>query len=113
MSKKLTGNGLWESSRMMLPEHKEQLLAYRHDMKRKSKPLLDEQRVEELSQLVSEAVRNNREVIITVFNQYKDTVIIGRIQKIDLLLKRVKVLNTNDYTWIELRDLLNIEITNH
>ncbi|WP_055107605.1 hypothetical protein [Paenibacillus ihumii] len=24
MSKKLTGNGLWESSRMMLPQHKEQ-----------------------------------------------------------------------------------------
>lgn len=31
MSKKLAGNGLWESSRMMLPEHKEQLLAYRND----------------------------------------------------------------------------------
>lgn len=28
-SKKLTGNGRWESSRMMLPEHREQLLALR------------------------------------------------------------------------------------
>lgn len=27
MSKKLEGNGLWESSRMMLPQHKEQSLA--------------------------------------------------------------------------------------
>jgi hypothetical protein len=27
MSKKLTGNGLWESSRMMLPQHKEAAIA--------------------------------------------------------------------------------------
>jgi hypothetical protein len=30
MSKKLENNGLWESSRMMLPEHKEALLAHRN-----------------------------------------------------------------------------------
>ncbi|MBW7473156.1 hypothetical protein K0T92_00200 [Paenibacillus oenotherae] len=29
MSKKLKGNGLWESSRMMLPEHREQLIKHR------------------------------------------------------------------------------------
>ncbi|MFD3258651.1 hypothetical protein ACE3MQ_08595 [Paenibacillus lentus] len=29
MSKKLAGNGLWESSRMMLPQHKEQSLSTR------------------------------------------------------------------------------------
>ncbi|WP_110932294.1 hypothetical protein [Paenibacillus bouchesdurhonensis] len=31
MSKKLTGNGLWESSRMMLPQHKEQSVSIRHE----------------------------------------------------------------------------------
>ncbi|MCQ6558135.1 hypothetical protein [Paenibacillus mendelii] len=31
MSKKLEGNGLWESSRMMLPEHREQLLKLRRE----------------------------------------------------------------------------------
>ena len=30
MSKKLENNGLWESSRMMLPEHREALLKHRH-----------------------------------------------------------------------------------
>lgn len=30
MSKKLEGNGRWESSRMMLPEHREQYLSRRH-----------------------------------------------------------------------------------
>lgn len=31
MSKKLTGNGLWESSRMMLPQHKEQSVSMRRE----------------------------------------------------------------------------------
>jgi len=35
MSKKLEGNGLWESSRMMLPQHKEQALSLQN-----SKPSL-------------------------------------------------------------------------
>jgi len=32
MSKKLEGNGLWESSRMMLPQHKEQSMSIQNDM---------------------------------------------------------------------------------
>ncbi|GIP32979.1 hypothetical protein J2TS4_21890 [Paenibacillus sp. J2TS4] len=69
--------------------------------------------MEELSQLLSETFENDREVIITVFNQYKDTVITGKIRNMDVYLKRVKVLTANDYTWIELYDLLNIEINNN
>lgn len=41
MSKKLTGNGLWESSRMMLPEHREQFLEQRRSLKKHEKPSLD------------------------------------------------------------------------
>ncbi|MDT2241397.1 hypothetical protein P7H22_15005 [Paenibacillus larvae] len=40
MSKKLTGNGLWESSRMMLPEHREQLLEQRRELKNMQSPYL-------------------------------------------------------------------------
>ncbi|GKS12914.1 hypothetical protein YDYSY3_39140 [Paenibacillus chitinolyticus] len=36
MSKKLTGNGLWESSRMLLPQHKEQALMMERGMPRQS-----------------------------------------------------------------------------
>lgn len=37
------GNVLWESSRMFLPEHREQLLARRKEKERVEKPILDEQ----------------------------------------------------------------------
>lgn len=38
MSKKLSGNGLWESSRMMLPEHKERLISHRKEGNERAVP---------------------------------------------------------------------------
>ncbi|WCR29178.1 hypothetical protein L3476_10905 [Paenibacillus thiaminolyticus] len=38
MSKKLQKNGLWESSRMMLPQHKEALLNRRLDLDQPAQP---------------------------------------------------------------------------
>lgn len=40
MSKKLEGNGLWESSRMMLPEHREQLLKHRRESAGEPQPVI-------------------------------------------------------------------------
>ncbi len=47
MSKKLQGNGLWESSRMMLPEHKETIIQHRYEFGRRSRPTIDEQELNE------------------------------------------------------------------
>lgn len=44
--KKLEGNGLWESNRMMLPEHKEAIIRQQHEEGRKAKPTPDSQELE-------------------------------------------------------------------
>lgn len=109
---KLTPNQnlLWEGSRMMLPEHREQILEQQKQKKKKERPILDEHKLEELSQFISEAIENNQEVSITVFNPYKDMIIIGSIKKVDLYMKRVKVLDeAGDDMWIKLCDVINIE----
>jgi hypothetical protein len=41
MGKKLEGNGLWESSRMMLPEHKSRIRKNERETQRRIKPVLD------------------------------------------------------------------------
>ncbi|MET3207228.1 UNVERIFIED_CONTAM: hypothetical protein ABIC26_000162 [Paenibacillus sp. PvR008] len=38
MSKKLEGNGIWESSRIIIPEHKEAYLRLMKDRQRRGKP---------------------------------------------------------------------------
>ncbi|MFK4302332.1 hypothetical protein ABH892_002436 [Paenibacillus sp. RC254] len=45
MGKKLEGNGIWESSRIIIPEHKEAYLKLMKDRQRRGKPELDDQEV--------------------------------------------------------------------
>ncbi|MEJ1715192.1 YolD-like family protein, partial [Escherichia coli] len=42
MSQKLQGNGIWESSRMMLPPHRERIIDNQKLHKKKTKPILHE-----------------------------------------------------------------------
>lgn len=109
MSKKLTGNGLWESSRMMLPEHKEQLLQFRHDMKRKAKPMLDEQTVELLSQHISAAIANDQDVKLTLYDPFKTVTICGKIKKVDPLQGRLQIVGEDHATWVLWGDIVHIE----
>jgi hypothetical protein len=104
------GNKLFVGSRMILPEHKERIREHRQEITKKTRPSLDEQRIEQYSQMISEAVENDVGVTITVFGPYREDSITGKIQKIDLELKRIRVLCDEDYTWIKFEDIINIDI---
>ncbi|MBO8172582.1 MAG: YolD-like family protein [Bacillaceae bacterium] len=66
------GNLLWESSRMMLPEHREQLLEKRRNERwQEENPHVepDEQELERMHVRLSRAVEENRPVTLTVWNR--------------------------------------------
>lgn len=50
MGKKLQGNGLFESSRMILPEHAARIRQHYVEETRRSKPVLDSQEIEQIEQ---------------------------------------------------------------
>jgi hypothetical protein len=52
VSKKLELNGLWESSRMMLPQHKEAAIK-RKESQRILRPIRDEQEIQNISAVLS------------------------------------------------------------
>lgn len=45
----------WESSRMMLPEHREALLARKKEQMKVEKPVLDEQQIEDFEMLIQQS----------------------------------------------------------
>ncbi|WP_340014636.1 YolD-like family protein [Paenibacillus sp. FSL K6-1318] len=45
---KLEGNGIFESSRMILPEHREAMLRHQKEQQRRGKPIMDEQLLKKL-----------------------------------------------------------------
>lgn len=85
MAQKLQGNGLWESSRMMLPEQKERILQenFKFRNKRPPKPVLDEQEKEEIMRVLVQSLGMRDQARITLYHEFEDCAVIGVVDKID------------------------------
>ncbi|MFS1513251.1 YolD-like family protein [Chengkuizengella sp. SCS-71B] len=110
MSKKLEGNGLWESSRMMLPEHKERINLYNEQQKKKKKPQLVEEEVGLISQRLSDSMLDGAEVTIELFNERgKNQFVTGIVSKMDSTLRRIKLFYNDDYEWIQFDTIVDVK----
>lgn len=72
MSKKLEGNGLWENSRIIIPEHKEAYLKLMKDRQRRGKPELDDQEVRLIEQALIKSYNTRQPVTLVVFSPFDD-----------------------------------------
>jgi hypothetical protein len=109
--KKLEGNGLWESSRMMLPEHKETIIRQQREENRKVRPELDAQEIEQIERIISGAFRERRIVSLRIWGEYEDTEARGVILTVQTYLREIK-LSTGDgeWQWIKIEDILDASI---
>ncbi|MGG1552944.1 YolD-like family protein [Paenibacillus ferrarius] len=103
MSKRLQGNGLWASSRMFLPEHKDRNIQHTKMFNLKTKPILDEQKMEEIGQLISSAFEERREITLTLFHQKTDREATGCIEKIDTFNQRLRI----EGEWVQLSNIVD------
>ena len=108
MGKKLEGNGLFESSRMMLPEHVIEIRRHRDTIKHRTKPELDEQQVEIISRGLMESYMNQTEITLVLFDILEDRVELGVVTKFDQQLKRIRLQKAEDWDWINLADIVRI-----
>lgn len=116
MAKKLEGNGMWTSSRMMLPEHVEQILEQNRGLKKLTKPELDEQEIAIIDQDIYGSMKQNRVVTLTIFDEYKHETIVGIVQKVVTGIKQVKVMLWEPFAledecvWIFMGNILKAEL---
>ncbi|WP_019533672.1 YolD-like family protein [Paenibacillus ginsengihumi] len=107
MSKKLQGNGLFESSRMMLPEHKEAYIRHQQNLRKNARPQLDDQEMERISMLLSESMLCKKEVELALFKEFEISRLTGIITKIDRQRKSVRLAQENDYVWVQVADIMD------
>ncbi|QDI92266.1 YolD-like family protein [Salicibibacter halophilus] len=70
MNKLTPGSNLrWESSRMILPEHREQWLRYRSSQQKSAPPLLDEQRWAEMEWTLRQAMEEGAPLTFTYWEE--------------------------------------------
>ncbi|MCY9763167.1 YolD-like family protein [Paenibacillus alvei] len=108
MSKKLQGNGLWESSRLMLPEHKEAYNQHHRNMPNKKRPELDIQELEHLSHTIGYSIQNKTSLTFTLFNESGEIELIGRVISIDQLHGKIKVEQHLESVWIRIHDIIRV-----
>jgi hypothetical protein len=108
MSKKLQGNGLFESSRMMLPEHKEAYIRHQRQLPKQSRPQLDEQETERISRALARAMQSAQPVTLTLFDEFGERRVTGRIAKADPLQRKVGIVQDGGLRWIPAADILDV-----
>lgn len=111
MVKKLQGNGLFESSRMVLPEHREAWIRREESKKVRTKPVLDDQEVQQIEYLLVESFNKRIPVVLTIFDPIEDQRVIGVVTSINTYLREVKlVIFEDDWQWIKLKDIISASI---
>lgn len=110
MSKKLEGNGLFDSSRLIIPQHKEAAIKQMQEIHRRKKPSLDEQQWEMVELALSESIREHLEVRIHVFGPFENTEVTGMVTRVDTHRKQVKLSFGDNYEWIKFEDIIGAEV---
>jgi hypothetical protein len=111
MSKKLQGNGLWESSRMFLPEHKEALLKQKRSQSEYSSPVLGEDQLQEIDRVIAESIEYDQAVTVTYAGQYETVQFWGWVKTVNRHEQRIKIINDEDALILDFEKILDVTIT--
>ncbi|BFH66272.1 hypothetical protein J27TS7_11180 [Paenibacillus dendritiformis] len=108
MRKKLGGNGIWESSRMIIPQHKEALLRHQREQHRQERPNLDDQVVEELSRRLQWSMENREPITLQLYDPFDRREVVGVVVDIDMIGQRVRLREGDEKRWISVHDILGV-----
>lgn len=107
-SLKLSGNGLWESSRMIIPQHKEALLRHQHEQHRQERPQLDDQEWDDISSRLQWSMENREPVTLHLYDPFERCEVSGIVVDIDMIGRRVRLRQDDDRSWISVEDILGV-----
>ncbi|WP_124048662.1 YolD-like family protein [Bacillus subtilis] len=93
----------------MLPEHLTQLKQDLIDVSKIEKPSLDDQQIEEMDLLISEALEFNKELNFKVFNNGFVENVTGRVHYINFEQQKLHVKDQNDSTvYINMNNIIGV-----
>lgn len=106
MASKLMANGIYEGSRIILPEHREAFFRDQKEQERKGKPVLDEQEMQLIEEAILESYQECRSITLAVFNPFDDEGLRGVVTAIDKQNRRIKLVRGDeDYSWIKIEEI--------
>ncbi|MDU4696375.1 MAG: YolD-like family protein [Paenibacillus sp.] len=104
------GAGLWES-KFILPEHRETLRRMDQKERRKQRPILDAQEIEQIEGVIAEAFREHRAVTLRLWGEYEDTEARGGVITVQTYRREIKLsTGSGEWQWIKIEDILSASI---
>lgn len=97
---------IFEAMRLVLPEHRELMAKIQRERAKRKRPVLAEERLDEMQYVLSEAIRERRAVRITVFTPERDVVLVGHVSVCD---RELRVRTTDGEQVVRLDDVIEIE----
>ncbi|WFR60886.1 YolD-like family protein [Paenibacillus amylolyticus] len=110
MSIKLAGNGLFESSRLILPEHREAWISHIKEQKRRVKPELDEQEIQRISDVLAESYSKSCTVDVVLFTPFYDDPVSGIVVGLNTSQREVKLMLDEEYRWVKLTEIISASV---
>ncbi|MGG6310100.1 YolD-like family protein [Paenibacillus macerans] len=106
MKGKLYGNGLWESSRMMLPEHKEAILRSNRGVQRKARAAFDEQELERISRILDVSLQTGKAIRLRLHGEWQEREVKGTVTRADSAGRRARLQTEAGPEWVTLTDIV-------
>lgn len=111
MNKLTKGSNLrWESSRIMLPEHKEELIKLGKDKEKVPKPILDEQELEQINIDIYNSLNYTMTIKITIWEDGYVKPIEGIVDKIDYVSKTLLIDTDKEILRLSINDISKTEM---
>lgn len=101
-------NLLWESSRMILPEHKERIRSRRDEARRggrQERPELDEQELERINEVIAQSLCNRTAVRLQMYDPLEDCIVEGIVEEFDPMTGHIRV----NGDWFDTKDIVGVE----
>ena len=92
----------WKSSTMMLPEHMAAHVAHRSSLNIRTKPTLDDQELQEISNAVYSSLMQRTFISLILYGQYENRTVTGIVSRMDAIHHQIRV----DGEWIKQEDIL-------
>ncbi|MDO7908407.1 YolD-like family protein [Paenibacillus sp. JX-17] len=110
MAKKLEGNGFWESSRYVLPEHRDAMQEREQEQLRRGRPVIDEQQLQEIEVALIDSYNQRCEVKLVVFNPFEDEEVTGIVTVVNTYTREVKLFQGNNFRWIKVEEIIKASL---
>ncbi|WP_339234551.1 YolD-like family protein [Paenibacillus sp. FSL R5-0517] len=105
MRSRLKYNGLYDTSRMIMPGHREAWLAQCEQQKRRGKPELDDQEMQRISEVLVDSYNRSSNVELILFNPFFEEPISGVAVGLNSARCEIKMMLED---WVSLAEIVSV-----